>query len=140
MPKLTPEQSERLIARYVPRNVTVKWRKDGNLAPAWTDEEDDGSGVMLSPYPDTHMRALTFLHECAHFANGTYRHELPEHEDEYIAERTAIQWWRAEGYVVPPYYLKLAKSYIRYLIKKDRKRKPPVKIKAHIARWAATEK
>lgn len=126
--------SEHLIARYLPKGVKVKWRTDGNWRPAWTDCDDLNRHSMLSPYPDTPYKSLVFLHECAHIANGDFRHEVALHVQEYQAERTAMNWWRAEGKKVPREYLREAKAYVRECIKSDRKKGKP--ITAHVARWA----
>lgn len=131
--RLKQEQSDKLINRYLPKDVDFKWRKDGKLRPAWADEED-GIRTLLSPYPNTAMRALTFLHECAHFANLHWQSTIPDHEMEYEAERLAMEWWTNEEYEVPKQYLRSAKAYVRKCIISDRKKKIP--IKQHIVDWS----
>lgn len=126
---------EELVKRYTPDLTKVRFRKDGNMKPAHAQPMDDGTFDILSPYPDTPMKALYFLHECAHIATGDWRAEsYVVHESEYRAEITAIAWWRAEGNSVPVEYLDEAKEYLRECIADDRAAGIP--IKRHIERWA----
>lgn len=123
-----------IIVRHLPEGVKVHWRTDGKWKPAHTNQTAEHGKEMLSPYPDTPFKALVFLHECAHFANGDFRVDTPMHVEEYRAEALAMAWWRMLGYKVPAPYLAAARKYVRDCIRCDRKRR--IAIKPHIARWA----
>lgn len=138
---LTPEESERLIAKYRPQRTNFKWKKSRKWwcnSYAMTAHEH-GCFEVGCIYPDTHFLAIVFLHECAHVVDRQILLETdqtPAHVYEYAAERTAMRWWQNEGYAVPPEYLRIAKAYIRKKIRQDRRK--GIKIKPHIARWART--
>ncbi len=133
--RLTREQSEALIKRYRPGRTRLRWkRKTPRRFESHCRRLVFDHYEILAPYPDTIHHALLFLHECAHIANGDWRLEPDEHVFEYMAERTAMCWLRAEGYAVPHRVVEVRRWYVRACIRADRKR--GIRIKPHIAKWA----
>lgn len=134
MRRLSEEQSKALIKRYRPLRTKLRWKRGRRWKPAHAMRLEFDRFEILSPYPDTPFRALVFLHECAHIRNGDWCHADHDHVAEYMAECTAMSWWRQQGYRVPKRYINSARYYIRRCIAADRKK--GIKIKAHIARFA----
>lgn len=75
-----------------------------------------------------------FLHECGHVVSGHFHTSLPQHREEYEAERYAIHVFRNEGVPLSRNLLGEARSRVRGIINQDANR--GIKIQPHIARWA----
>lgn len=136
-----------IAEKYAPKGIRVRYKRKGNLLPAWADLE---SKSMLVPVPDSREGLYVFLHECAHFH---LKHFMPSQstdprlklaytgnkpvmlaEQEFEAERWAMHIMRTEGVAVPRRIVKQAKSYVHSCVIAQEKHVE--KIRKDVKNWA----
>ena len=136
-----------IAAKYAPQGIRIRYKRKGNLMPAWADLEDKS---MLVPVPDNREALYVFLHECAHFH---LKHFVPSQsvdprlrfaytgnkppmlaEQEFEAERWAMHIMRTEGVAVPRSILKQAKRYVHSCVIAEENHVE--KIRKDVKNWA----
>ena len=138
-----------IAAKYSPPYIKIRYkrRKNGRLilkpAHACIRREE-----ILTPRPVNPHALEFFLHECAHFHLKHFRRDETDNpklrklytggetptlaQQEYEAERWAIETMKREGVAVPREALQLAKDYVAECLDHDTlKRKSPRRVK----RW-----
>lgn len=123
----------KIAARYTPKGIRVRWRRDNKLKPAHADLK---RAEMLVPRLIS-LEALAFyIHECGHFhlkhftkeeALGcpilellyTGRAKKTFAEQEFEAEQYTITTMRKEGLVVSQELLGEMKRYIGEALEED---------------------
>ena len=145
----TAEQFQTIAAKYAPPYIKIRYKRKRNgriiLKPAHACIRRE---EILTPRPVSPEALAFFLHECAHFH---LRHFAPHEsqrpllrklytggetktlaEQEYAAERYAIETMKREGVPVPRNVLAGAKLYVAECLEFDTltKRSP-----RHVKRW-----
>lgn len=139
-----PVNYEEVAKRYQPRGVTIRYRANRWLWPAYAVQWADGSREVYVPEPTTRAKLYINLHEFAHVILGHVKPDdaSPTWKMEYEAERWAIATMRREGIPVPRRLHREAQRYVRDEIDRYEKRRARLKRKvlppvpAHVRRFA----
>lgn len=137
MPRaVTEERVREIVKRYRPRGWRIRetiWRYEWSCAEACPFTR-----TLHVPILDDSHGLFLFLHEVGHVTRNDFTSDLPQHRQEFAAERFAFHIFRVEGIPVTKELRENARYRVRIWIANDTKKGIP--IQHHIACWAKTKR
>lgn len=121
---------DKMLRTYTPPGWTVIERQTAHTSGVASRKK-----VIITPRIIDAYNLAVFLHEAAH---GWFHfdQDLPEHMEEYEAEKWALKIFKRHGLVADRELRRNMRFNVARAVKRDEKRTPKIKINPKVRRWA----